>query len=110
MPDDRHFLAAPFRCKDPRKQSPQYLRADPGLVGAIRQVAVIAVDIAERRRLDHHHRDGRILGYLDGVGHELRFRYARSVVVPVVMPTVVPVVPPAVAPTAIAPAAVTPTT
>src|SRR5579864_1702378 len=52
MPNDAHTVIGPSRREDLAKQVLKRLVRHDRLVGAVRQVAVATIDIAERSRLD----------------------------------------------------------
>ena len=54
MPDDAEAFFHPAGREDLRKQLGNRLFGDNRLVASVRQIAIPAVDIAKRRRLDHH--------------------------------------------------------
>src|SRR5271156_4406474 len=67
MPDDAQPLLGPAGCEDLAEQIVECLLRDDRFVGAIGEIAITAIDIAERGRLD----DQQL--YL---GHHLRLRFA----------------------------------
>ena len=104
MPYDREPIPEPPGGKNLREQVMQCLGADNRLRRAVRQIAIFAIDIAERGRLDHEQLNGRH-NFVHG-----NYCTICSPVTPPIGPVipVMPVIPVRPAPTPRAPAPVAP--